>query len=681
MALRPVPMQKVGLLGLRDDEERILTLLNDLRAAQVEPLSAATMAELGPERGTETLREIGDEALRFRGLLAALPPPGPPAPVRFASAKEILAAAKAVPIDAEVGELKREDDRLVTEQKGLKDTLHLLDQLSFYTDRLDYLRAASFLSFYGEGTPEALQELRATLPAEADAQFILGPAEEKSARFLIVLRTSGADALSRTAQAHGVRLVAIPALNGLPAEERAQIQRRLGEIDGRRMEIAGRLKEIAADWYPTVAPIAEALEIENRKAEVLAKLGAGRSTFALEAWVPKRDVERLRSIVASATQGRVYFYEVPANPDDAPTVMSNPQGVRRFEFFIRFYSLPQPTEWDPTLIFAIIFPILFGLMLGDWGYGLTILLICIWMIRGFPGAQHLPKAGRNFVKLIMGPKGMQQLAWALIPGCLLAIGIGLYFDNFFGFHLFQYFFGITPPVDALANTTVATYLLIGLYFGLFMVSLGFLLGALKAYFHHHPKEMLAKIGGIAFAVGIVVYGLQSIHYHTILPPFTPLVDFGFVALGLGVALLIVGEGAFGFLGLIDIVSHVLSYTRIVGILLASVVLALVINAIAVLAYNGLGSSPALGPVLGVALGILVAVVVVVGGQSFNVILGVFEPGIQGARLIFVEHFSKYYSGNGKAFRPFGAPRTHTLSSLTEDGTALARGPFVQGPGN
>ena len=67
--------------------------------------------------------------------------------------------------------------------------------------------------------------------------------------------------------------------------------------------------------------------------------------------------------------------------------MSNPRGVRRFEFFVRFYSLPQATEWDPTLVFAIVFPIFFGFMLGDWGYGLVILLISLWMIRGFPGAQ------------------------------------------------------------------------------------------------------------------------------------------------------------------------------------------------------------------------------------------------------------------------------------------------------
>jgi len=73
-----------------------------------------------------------------------------------------------------------------------------------------------------------------------------------------------------------------------------------------------------------------------------------------------------------------------------------------------------------------------------------------------------------------------------------------------------------------------------------------------------------------------------------------------------------------------------------------------------------------------------AVVVVVGGQAFNVILGVFEPGIQGARLIFVEHFSKYYSGNGRPFRPFGAARTHTISSVSEDGT-MPVGPILRGP--
>ena len=44
------------------------------------------------------------------------------------------------------------------------------------------------------------------------------------------------------------------------------------------------------------------------------------------------------------------------------------------------------------------------------------------------------------------------------------------------------------------------------------------------------------------------------------------------------------------------------------------------------------------------------------GHLFNIIIGVFEPGIQGERLIYVEYFSKFYRGNGRPFKPFGTLR-------------------------
>jgi len=128
----------------------------------------------------------------------------------------------------------------------------------------------------------------------------------------------------------------------------------------------------------------------------------------------------------------------------------------------------------------------------------------------------------------------------------------------------------------------------------------------------------------------------------------------------------VGEGVqTGMMSLIEVVSHILSYTRLLGILLASVILALIINTI--------GGGLVLG---GTVVGIVIGLVIIVIGQSFNVIIGVFEPGIQGARLIFVEYFSKFYSGNGRPFHPFGAPRTYTVSSLAEGG---AGGPIVRAP--
>ncbi len=666
--LRPERMTKVGILGLKDDQGRILTVLHDLRLAQVEPLSPEALAGLVPERGTETQRAIGDEALRFRGLKTALPavPVGPPH--RFDTLHDILAAAKTVPIDAEVGDLTRESDRLLSEQQAVDETVALLEKISFYPDRLEYLRAQSFVSFFGEGDRAVLQ---AALPAPADAQFLDGPAG--SGRFLVSVRRGSADQLARVAQAHGVHLSALPALSGTPTEETAALRQRHEEILHRRVAIAERLGALARDWYPLVAAIDEALQVENRKVEVLSKLGAGRSTFALEAWVPTRDVARLETVVQSASGGRAYLYAVPTT-EEPPTLMSNPAGVRRFEFFIRFYSLPQATEWDPTLVFAIVFPIFFGLMLGDWGYGLTILLICLWMITGFRGAQHLPKFGRTFVKRIMGPQGMRQLAYALLPGCAIAIGLGLYWDEFFGYHLLGRLVGYAAPADPLKSSDVGLLLLLTGFVGLAMVTVGFLFGLLKEYFHHHPRGVLGKAGGVLFAWGVAFFGLSVIHPVTLravtgggASTASPVFDGTLALLVVGLLLMVGGEGVqTGMMSLIEIVSHILSYTRLLGILLASVILALIINTI--------GGGLVVG---GTVVGIIAGAAIILIGQSFNVILGVFEPGIQGARLIFVEYFSKFYTGNGKPFRPFGAGRTHTASSLTASG--VVAGPIIQAP--
>jgi V/A-type H+/Na+-transporting ATPase subunit I len=667
--LRPVKMSKIGLLGLKDDQAQILGVLHDLRVAQVEPLAPETLAQLAPERGTELQRQIGDEALRFRGLKSALPPVPTGAPRHFGSIADILAAAKSVPIDAEVGELRREEDRLETEERTVTELGELLAKLSFYTDRLDYLQSKSYVTFFVDGGPDVLATLRASVPTGTDAQFL---ADDPGATgFLLTIRSAGADVIARAAQAAGVRLVPVPALPGSPQDELAKAKARREEIVRRRAEIAERLGAIARDFYATVAAIDEALQVESRKIEVLSKLGAGRETFALEAWVPTRDVPRLESIVAGVARGRVYFYEAPGHEEEPPTLMDNPRGVSRFEFFIRFYSLPQADEWDPTLVFAIVFPIFFGFMLGDWGYGLTILLICLWMIAGFPGAQHLPKFGREFVKRIMGPQGMRQLAYALLPGCGLAIALGLYEDEFFGYHLLGRLFGYATPLDP--TQKVALLLLFAGFVGLAMVTLGFLFGLLKEYFHHHPRRVVGKAGGILFAWGIAFFGLAVIHPLTLRPwvpgasASDPLFD-GFLALiVLGLVFMVGGEGIqTGMMSLIEVVSHILSYTRLVGILLASVVLALVINTIAGGLFAG-----------GTIVGIVAALVIVLVGQSFNVILGVFEPGIQGARLIFVEYFSKFYTGNGKPFRPFGGKRTYTVSTVPSEGTPP--GPVIQAP--
>src|SRR5207249_10144389 len=88
-----------------------------------------------------------------------------------------------------------------------------------------------------------------------------------------------------------------------------------------------------------------------------------------------------------------------------PTLLANPKRFRVFESFVRFYSMPSGDEFDPTLIFGLLFPVFYGMMLGDVGYGLVILVVSLWLIRRFEGRKRnltiMPKPLSNFDKTLL----------------------------------------------------------------------------------------------------------------------------------------------------------------------------------------------------------------------------------------------------------------------------------------
>jgi V/A-type H+-transporting ATPase subunit I len=101
--------------------------------------------------------------------------------------------------------------------------------------------------------------------------------------------------------------------------------------------------------------------------------------------------------------------------EQAPVVLSNPKLFRPFEALVRFMPLPRYGTIDPTPFVAVFFPLLFGLMLADVGYGLMLGAVGLFLHRRTKAGS----AGRAVAEMIG-------------PCALLAILSGILFGEFFG---------------------------------------------------------------------------------------------------------------------------------------------------------------------------------------------------------------------------------------------------------
>ena len=669
--LKPVPMVRVAIIGLKKFRQQILTILHEMNVIHLEPLSKTTESFLARERESEFHNEISDQLLRIKGLLGSLPPTKIVGKSGFLSLNELISTLKSLDIDSKIASLEREKDNLTTQKREAENNIKLVEEFSFFHDDFDILNLSFARSYFGRVASDKFPEFRKELQSES-LDIILYPKEaDKITHFvLITTPTFRSASLASAVNSHNVHLEAVPKLKGKP-EIIIQNQKNItNTLSSKLNQINNQMTEISRMHYKYLKGAEEQLEIENRKLEIIDHLGVTEDAFALEGWVPKPKIENLKTAFKKHTEGTILSdLESKENP---PTLLATPKKMKVYESFIRFYSLPSGKEFDPTVMFALIFPFFYGMMIGDVGYGIVILLVSKWVIRRVEGGKRnftiMPKFLRNFAKTILRPTQMVKLAKAIIPGCIFTIILGFCFNLYFGFHLNQYLFsflnetfGFSLPPDGALLDPISTFglrklLLISGYIGLGMVSFGLVLGILNAVREGQKKHAIGKIGWLAFGWGISLLGLALIGHQNINPTgsMTGAVYFALILGGLG--LMFYGEGVRAMMELPSIISHILSYTRIVGIMLASIILADVIDHIFLRTIDN--------PLPHVILGISIFFI----GHIFNIVLGVFEPGIQGARLIYVEFFSKFYHGNGKPYKPFGRKRKFTFDQYNVETT-------------
>ena len=425
------------------------------------------------------------------------------------------------------------------------------------------------------------------------------------------------------------------------------------ELDsGLKTSITERRNELAGLWMGLrVAELSYKIRSHYRKTD---------RTYLFSGWLPADKQDEVSAALESATEGRCYIEwhdpqtgSDPEVPDRVPVQMKNPRVLSPFQSLVENYGIPAYGSVDPTPIVAVFYLMMFGLMFGDVGHGLVVFL------TGLLGMRHNKKRGRR------------TMLFPLITWCGVAAMIaGALFGSYFGMSIlpplwFDYHAVVTGHHTAGSVRSIMDVLVITIYFGITVIAVGLLLNWTNRIRKRDWIGLIWESGGIL--VGwLYAAGTYSAFYY-VGHDYRQLPEGRTLALLLGIPVLLMGlkpviehlrhgrkdpQGARKVnvlnmlmewvVELLEIfsgyLSNTLSFMRVAGLGIAHVSLMVAFFQIAEMAASN---------------GRLTvwSYLILLLGNALVIGLEGLSAGIQSLRLNYYEFFSKYFTGNGKAYSP------------------------------
>ncbi|MFB6166901.1 MAG: V-type ATP synthase subunit I [Candidatus Nanohaloarchaea archaeon] len=601
--IRPKKMVKVSVLGPKSRMDTVIERLHDLGLLHIDEYREE-YEEAGLGEPSEEAEELSDRLVKLQSVKSSLP--------EIESREEAGEEPDIEQLEDRVEDLREELDQVqerIEDKRELLGRIEIVEELGLELDDLrDYRSLEVHLGRVDDFSfEEELEEGRYDLYSSGDLVALFA---DRDMEVEDALRSSGFERID---------LEDLKERSGSAEEGKMEVRKSIQNLEDREEELREELRDIGSRWRKELEEEEEELEKELEKAEAPLNFATTDSSFIAEGWVPAERYEEMVEELENATQGDIYI-EKEEEEEEAPVEHDNPGVVQPAESLLGMYGIPSYSEVDPTFL-LMTFPVLFGFMLGDIGYGITTFAVFYAFYRKFPEARGI------WVSLMYA--SVATIAFGFVYGEMfgfIIFGHGSALAELTGIHLFS-------EIPLLFHRThhLGLMLKLSVLIGALHVNFGLLIGAYNEYVSHGIREaVFAKLSWFIIEAGALLAVLTGMTYT------------GVGVMAAGTVMLYRGENIEGVVEIPSLLSNILSYLRVFGVIMAVIALAAVVNKMAAPLFQS--GNPAM-----IGLGVLVLVV----GHTFNTFLKLMEAGLQGIRLHYVEFFTKFFEGGGEYYRPFG----------------------------
>ena len=421
----------------------------------------------------------------------------------------------------------------------------------------------------------------------------------------------------------------LPQFKDASGTARDNVRRLEEEMEAVRAQRQAELDAIRAMGPETgalklcVDQVQQVLATEETKERIL----AGGSILCLDGWVDEPNVSKLEQALAAFDCAWELTDPAPEEYPKVPVKLQNGPLTRCMNMVTEMYALPVYGTVDPNPLMAPFFILFYGIMMADMGYGLLMVLGAVFMI-----------------KKMRARGGMRNFAELLFYCGISTFVIGALTGGFFGDFLPQLASIINPDTTFTALPALFTPLedtmaiLVGsLVLGFIQIITGQVVSFVKKARDGHLWDGVWDEGPwwmIYLGVGLAVLGVGNVAgYPVVLIVGILMLAYGSTRNSKGIGKVGAFVGAV-YNGATGIFGDVLSYARLMALMLSGSIIASVFNTLGAITGN-----------------VITFVLIAMVGNALNLALNLLGCYVHDLRLQCLEFFKTFYQDGGKPFRP------------------------------